>query len=465
MRSLTPKLLLAFLAVSLAAVALIAVFLSIRTARDFDDFVFDQNREDTVNRLADYYRVHGNWAGAEAVLPGPRRGGPGGGQGNGPFTGIGGNAPQGPPPGFTLLDAQGRVVVHGSGPHHMGEKLPPEQVAGGLPVEVDGAEVGRLIAPRGSFDVSPSSALFIFRFNQTLILSALGAGGAALLLGVFLARTLTRPLRELTEATQAVAAGDLDRQVPVRSKDELGQLASAFNQMNAQLARARDLRRQMTADVAHELRTPLSVILGHAEALSEGVLPPTPETFEVIHDEARQLSRLVDDLRTLSLAEAGELGIRPRKVAPEQIIERGASSFSARAQNRRIQIERSIAPGLPAVLADTDRMAQVLSNLLDNALRYSPEGSTIVLAAAPAGDGVELRVKDSGPGIPQEELAQIFDRFYRGDKARNRLEGGSGLGLAIARSIVEGHGGHLRAESQSRQGTTMIVWLPGAGQV
>jgi len=276
-----------------------------------------------------------------------------------------------------------------------------------------------------------------------------------------LANGLTRSLRELTKATQSLAAGKLGQQVPVRSQDELGELAAAFNQMSADLARAREIRQQMTADIAHELRTPLSIILGHAEALSEGALPPEAETFRIIHDEARQLNRLVEDLRTLSLSDAGELSLVREPVEPGALLERVANSYASLAGEKEIALRVNAAPELSPIYVDLERMVQVFSNLLDNAIRYTPKGGVVELSANLDGESMVFKIKDSGSGIPPEELPLIFNRFYRLDKARQRAEGGTGLGLAIAKSIVENHGGQIAVESEVGRGVTFIVTLPG----
>jgi signal transduction histidine kinase len=267
-------------------------------------------------------------------------------------------------------------------------------------------------------------------------------------------------LRDLTAATRAVAAGDLDMQVDVRSKDELGELARSFNQMSTELAHARDLRRQMTADIAHELRTPLSLILGHSEALSEGVLPPTGETLRVIHDEAKRLSRLVEDLRLLALSEAQELPLAFERASPQAVVGRAMNAHLPQARQKGISLNGNADPDLPDINVDQDRLAQVLDNLISNALRFTPPDGAVSLSATRIPDSVQIVVQDSGPGVPAEELPLIFDRFYRGDKARQRHEGGAGLGLAIARSIVEAHGGQIRAESAPGEGLRLTIELP-----
>jgi signal transduction histidine kinase len=297
-----------------------------------------------------------------------------------------------------------------------------------------------------------------------LILASLGAVLASIILGLLLARTLTHPLREITTATTKVAKGDLEQQVPIRSKDELGELAASFNQMSADLTQSRDLRRQMTADIAHELRTPLTVVLGHTEALSDGELPPDAETFEILYDETKRLNRLVEDLRTLSLSDAGELHLNRSLTSPGDLLERAAASRKSEANAKEIELQIEVEEDLPEVDLDADRMTQVLVNLLDNALRYTPKGGWINLSAYEVEERVELNVHDSGPGIPAEDLEHLFERFYRGDKSRQREEGGSGLGLAIAKSLVENQGGEIRVESPPGEGARFVVELPVSGE-
>ena len=281
-----------------------------------------------------------------------------------------------------------------------------------------------------------------------------------MLLGVLLARAIARPVRELTAATRAVAEGKLGRQVAVRSKDELGELAQSFNQMSADLARANKLRRQMTADIAHDLRTPLSIILGYTEALNDGKLPGTPEMYAAMHGEAQHLQRLIDDLRTLSLADAGELPLTRVQIAPQTLLERIASAYRVQAEQRKIVLQVIAAPDLPPLDVDPDRMAQVFKNLIDNALRHTPPGGQITLAAEQDDRAVHLFVRDTGAGIAPEDLPYVFERFYRGDEARQQEDGASGLGLAIARSLVEAHGGSIAVESVLGQGTRFTIAIP-----
>jgi len=450
MRSLTLKLILAFLAVGLIGTAFIALFVWSGTEREFGNLEFDRWQSGFVDQLAEFYRQNGSWSHIEDVFPTS-------GMGAGPGSGWG--PKMGSP--ILLIDVSGEVLLPGQG-FKIGDQVSPQIAKIGIPIEVDGKEIGRVIAGREALSVSPAGEAFLGRFNEVLIIGTVGGAAVALLLGVILARTFTRPLRELTMATRAVAAGDLEQQVPIRSKDEIGELTKAFNQMNANLIRARDLRQQMTADIAHELRTPLSVILSHTEAIKDGVFESSEETFQIIHDETMRLNTMVEDLRTLSLAETGELSITPRKVAPKELLNQSMAAHAPRAQQKNIKLDLQFVDGLPEIEVDPDRMAQVFGNLIDNALRYTPPGGCIVLSAARSSEGVELRVKDNGPGIESEELAHIFDRFYRVDKSRQRDKGGSGLGLAIAKSIVERHGGEISAESKLSEGVTFIIEFPVA---
>jgi len=449
MRSITVKLLLAFLGVSLVSVVLIVLLARWTTDREFRNYVFNQNRNSILTSLSDYYTRTGSWQGVENfnLVPIPT-----------------------PDPNFrpdfnrrffTLVDMQNQVVLAG-GSDQVGEVLAAADVQGGSPVKVNGVTVGVMITRTPDVRVNPVANAFLARVVPAFYIYAAGVIALAVLLAFLLSRTLTRPIRDLTAATRAVSEGRLTHEVPVRSRDELGQLASSFNRMNAELRRSIELRRQMTADIAHELRTPVSVILGHAEGVHDGVLPPTLETFEIIRDEASRLEHLIEDLRTLSRADAGELPIERRPVPPARLLEAVHTVNQHRASQRGIRLEIQADPGLPDVNVDPDRMIQVLTNLVDNALRYTPSNGTVRLSARQVEGTVEIRVQDSGPGIKPEDLDRVFDRFYRSDTSRQRDEGGSGLGLAIAKSIVEKHDGHIWAESRQGEGATIFLRLPPA---
>lgn len=449
MRSLTLKLILAFLVVSLSGIAIIAFFTARSTSQAFGQFVLDQYQADLMERLVSYYQETGSWEGIGLLF-----------QAAGPFKPSGQSSPvRGAPP-LILASSSGEILVPEAGARAR-DPLSQLELEQSLPVEVDGEAVGYLLLRPGPFREDRPEAAFINQVYRFLILSAAIAVSVALLMGVLLARTLTRPLREMTSATDAVAAGNLDQLVPVRSKDELGRLAASFNQMNARLKEARNSRRQLTADVAHELRTPVSVILAHVDGIGDGVIEPDAEAIAVLQEETRRLNRIIDDLRLLTLAETRQLQLdrAPTKVGP--LLQQAVRAHQAEARMQGVEMNVQVPDPLPSVPIDPDRILQVLSNLIANALRFTPEGGQLTLSAESTNTGVLIRVRDDGPGIPPEDLPFVFDRFYKGDKSRSRNQGeGSGLGLAIAKSIVEGHGGRIWAESQPGEGAAICFTLP-----
>jgi two-component system sensor histidine kinase BaeS len=398
--------------------------------------------EEVAADLADYYAARGSWDGVEAVLPGGR--------------GRGRGAGGGPP--LRLADARDRIVAGQAGAP-VGEMATAEELRDGLPIVVDGQQAGTLLLPGGEW-LTVEQEAFLGRVQLALVVSGGGALVVALVLGALLVRGITRPLRQLSAASRSIAAGDLDTRVPVRSSDEIGQLAAAFNHMAADLAHAEEARRQQAADIAHELRTPLTIIQGHLEALADGIFSADAQNLDPALDQARLLARLVEDLRTLSLAEAGQLALNPVRTGVGGWVSGVVAGFRALAADREVTLGMEIADDLPPVRVDPGRMAQVLGNLLDNALRHTPEGGQVAVRAARGDGGVVVSVSDTGPGVPPDHLLHLFDRFWRGDPSRSRRTGGSGLGLAIARRIVEAHGGRIWAELVPEGGLRVSFRLP-----
>lgn len=448
MRSITAKLIISFLVVSLASVSLIAILARWNTQQEFSNFVFDRNSSEMVSVLAEYYRAQGNWNGVNPSIFMPNFN---------PAFKYG--DPQ--PPNFTLADKTGKVIVEGPG-YRLGEIVPNDKMVLGLPIRVDNIVVGTLLVGQETFQVNPLEQHFIQRTGNLLLFSALRAAVLALILGGLLAYNITRPIHELIKATRAISQGTLGEQVTVRGRDEMSKLATSFNKMSADLARSTHARKQMTADIAHELRTPLSLIIAQAEAVHDGVLPPSRENFEIIREEADRLEKLVDDLRILSLADAGELSINLQPVAPQKLVQEVAAIYQYRLQERHIALDLEIVPKLPMISIDPGRMTQVLTNIIDNALRYTPENGKITLSARQMDGQVELAVQDSGPGVPENDIERIFDRLYRVDASRQHEDGGSGLGLTIAKSIVEMHQGQIKAISPAGAGLTISMQLPVA---
>ncbi len=270
------------------------------------------------------------------------------------------------------------------------------------------------------------------------------------------------PVRAMSFATQRIADGRYDERVQVNGTDELAQLALYFNQMAEKLDQIESMRRRLIGDVSHELRTPLTAIKGSMEGLMDGVLPATNETYQQIHAEADRLNRLVDDLQELSRVEAraDQLDIRPVDVSA--LVRTVIKRLTPHAESKRITLDPKLAADLPRLLADEDRATQVLTNLVGNALQYTPADGKITISAKRGGDDVQFSVHDTGIGIPPEHLSHIFDRFYRVDKSRSRQAGGgSGVGLTIARALVEAHGGRIWVESMGEdQGSTFTFTLP-----
>jgi signal transduction histidine kinase len=302
---------------------------------------------------------------------------------------------------------------------------------------------------------------------DALMLSALAAVTAAIAVGLLVTRQIIAPVRALSQASQRIAAGRYNERVSVPGMspdrgDELGQLARDFNRMAENLEQTETLRRQLIGDVSHELRTPLTTIKGSMEALIDGVLPPEPETFEQIYQEADRLQRLVDDLQELSRVEAGafQLDLQPLQVS--DLLTTTRERLGRQYDEKGVRLVIDLPPDLPEIQADADRLSQVLTNLVGNALQYTPSGGQVNVSAQRQGGEVLIRVQDSGIGISPENLAHVFDRFYRADRSRARISGGSGIGLTIARYLVEAHGGRIWAESAGEgQGSIFSIALPG----
>lgn len=469
--SLTLKLVSVVLLTSLVGVVLVGLFAYRATASQFDRFLLDEQRVDFVENMQAYYTVNGTWEGVDRWFVSPVRPGLGGGGGRGDNPpGQGGNRNNDPPgqqrrgndrepPLFLLVDADGLAVM-GGGAFRPGDSVPQGAIERGEPIVVDGEAVGTVVFLGGQPQLDPREQAYLQRTNQALIAGALGATVVALLVGGFMAQTVMRPLRELTGAIRAMTPGKLEQAVPVRTQDELGELARAFNEMSAQLATSNQLRQQMTADIAHDLRTPLTVIGGYLEALQDGTLQPTAARFETMHKEVTHLQRLVEDLRTLTLADAGELKLMLHPEAPEDLLVSTAESYKPMATAKGVNLTVQTHAALPKVEVDRERMVQVLGNLLSNALRYTPQGGDVIMSASRDDGFVKLAVADTGVGIPADKLPHIFERSYRVDESRFQQEGESGLGLAIARSIVEAHGGEISAESEVGRGTTIKVAVP-----
>jgi signal transduction histidine kinase len=429
----------AFVLVAIVAVGLIAVLANRAASLGFQRYLQAGEMaqlELLQTQLAAYYAQTGSWAGANSLLR---------------DSGLGGQGYF-----LRLLDADGAGVASRGG---QGRFFEPEV---SLPIRVDGRLVGTLMMARPGLGTHAGDQ-YLETVNRAIVWAGLAAAALALLLGALLAQGLTRPLRQMTQATRAVAAGDLAQQVRVDSRDELGELARDFNQMARALQTAEAQRQQLLADTAHDLRTPISVIRSHLEAMLDGVFPATPDNLALVHEETLRLGRLVEDVRTLSLMESGQASLELAALDVTALARRAVAAFAPLAEADGVTLTLEAEP-TPPVQADGARIHQVLANLLANALRYAPQGEqsapTVRVLVQQAGGAVRVSVSDNGPGLTAAQQAQVFERFWRGDAARSRGQGGSGLGLAIARGIVQAHGGALSVSSPPGQGATFTFTLP-----
>jgi histidine kinase len=303
---------------------------------------------------------------------------------------------------------------------------------------------------------------------EALLLAALAASVAAVVAGLFITRQIIAPIRALSQASRRIAAGRYNERVKLTGEnpndmDELGQLAQDFNHMAENLEQTEALRRQLIGDVSHELRTPLTAIKGSLEALIDGVLPAEPETFEQIYQEADRLQRLVNDLQELSQVEAGAFKLDLQLLLLSDLLKTAKIRLDRQYAEKGVRLEINVPVDLPEIMADADRLSQVLFNLVGNALQYTPAGGQVTVAARRLGDEVLVSVQDTGIGIAAVHLPHVFNRFYRADRSRARVSGGSGIGLTIAKHLVETHGGRIWVESPGEgQGSTFTFTLPVA---
>lgn len=303
-------------------------------------------------------------------------------------------------------------------------------------------------------------------FTEALFVAALAGIGAALLASLFVSRQVGAPIRAMMSASQRIAEGEFGERVPLPDAppdqyDELNQLALTFNRVAARLEQTEELRRQLIGDVAHELRTPLATIKGSMEGLMDGVLPANVETYEQIYREADRMQRLVADLQELSRVEAGAYSLNIKPVSIGRLVASVVARLGRQYEEKGVRLEIDVPDSLPHVQADADRMDQVLTNLVGNALQYTPPGGLVAINARQEGKEIRVAVADTGIGIAAEHLQNIFTRFYRVDKSRSRAGGGTGIGLTIAKYLVEAHHGRIWAESPGPgQGSTFIFTLP-----
>ena len=416
MNRLWVKLTAAFLIVSLAAIGVVAAFSLRATSDEFRQYIVASgmgNQAVAAETLVEYYTLRGSWDGVAPLLAqlGP------GGMGMGMGRGMGANGMAGP--NLAVADPTGRVIASRTG-ELVGELLPAAVLEQGTPLVADNRLVGILLNVRAADVVlDPQAQTFLARVRASLLWAGLGAVVLSLVLGALFSRWLTAPLARLTHAAQAVAGGDLSQRVAVNSRDEIGELGDAFNNMAESLGKAESLRKNLIADISHELRTPLTVVQGDLQAILDGVYPLEMAQVASLYDETRLLTRLVDDLHDLALADAGQLRIERTRVDVAELARAAVGQFMpvAEAGGVRMSLE---ADGPAPIEGDADRLSQVLRNLMSNALRHTPTGGEVTVRVRQARERVVVQVADTGSGISAGDLPHVFDRFYRGERSRSR---------------------------------------------
>jgi signal transduction histidine kinase len=465
MNRLRVQLILAFTLVVLVAVGAIAVLIIRTTDTQFRRYITHSGMQASgsgVQQLVDYYQEQGSWDGVDSLL----------GQAvfvSGPWA-WGSSIPE---PGrrpdwpgarldVVLANADGKIV-YDSARQSEGKKLKAREMSQALPITQteDGEVLGYLLLslPSEGDRLGDLEQMFLNQMEQILIIGAALAVAVGLAIGTLLSRSLTAPLQRLAAAARAVAAGDRGHQVEVEGSEEMIEVAQAFNEMTTALEESERQRQNMVADVAHELRTPLTVLQGNLCAILDGVYPSSESEISRLYDETRLLSRLVDDLRELALADAGQLSLHVRPTDVAQVIESTLENLAPAAQAEEVILTAQVSGDLPILQADPDRLAQVLRSLLLNALRHTPPGGSVTVTAVHQDGEVEIAIADTGEGIAPENLAHVFERFWRADPARART-GGTGLGLSVAQSLVKAQGGHIWAESIQGKGAIFRFRLP-----
>lgn len=454
-RSLKAKLIISYLSVALLTILVISVYIRSTSGKQLFNLVVEQQVATLKEIAVKYYSVTGSWDGffsyylrsnLQDGMDKPKHD-PGFKQSLQSPRGLHG-----------LVDSEYRAIIPTYG-YEIGAIVASDQIRDPIPITLDGKTIAWILPDTGfQFKLSTEEQFFLERTNEAILLAALAGMLGAVLMGILLASVFLKPIRNLMIASRALAKGELEQQVPVTSQDELGQLSSTFNQMSNDLAHADQQRRQMTADITHDLSTPLQVIAGYLEMFEDDEVALTADRIQIMMTEIEHLHRLVDDLGMISQADANEIRMELQPNSPSELLGRIFSAYYQLAQNQGVELLVDVKPDVPDILVDENRMARVLSNLVDNALRYTPDGGRITLSTHHTDETVEIHVQDTGSGISPEDLPYVFDRFYRADKSREGNSGKLGLGLTICKALVNDQGGTIMVKSAGKgQGTDMII--------
>jgi two-component system sensor histidine kinase BaeS len=453
------RIFLAFALVVLVSILSVVTLVRLTTQREVTTFMFRggmTGSTELVEALEAYYQENQSWQGADALLGAPGshgRMGQGAGQ-----QGLAGMMNQR----LRLAGADGSLV-YDTGDAQASGKLSEQQLDQAIVLKNGLDTVGYLLPESNMAFQAGDQTMLVERLDNAAWVAALIASGVSLLLAMLLAYTVLRPVRDLTRAAQTLASGQLSHRVKVSGDDELASLGKAFNQMAESLQQAEQSRRDMTADIAHELRTPLAVQRAHLEAIQDGIYSLNLESLEPVLQQNHTLARLVEDLRTLALADSGQLTLNRTPNDLAELVGHVVERFKPQASSRQVELHLDpVQASLPRVSFDPVRIEQVITNLVSNALRYTPENGKIRLCLSSQPGQVHLQVHDDGPGISPQDLPHIFERFYRAGHSRSREEGGTGIGLAIARQLAEAHGGTLTASNHPQGGAEFTLSLPAA---
>ncbi len=482
--SLKTKLILSYLAVALITILVVSVLIRLNSGQSLMNLVVEEQTATLSDSVKTYYSENGSLTGfsdyyMENNWPEPA----------GPQPEL----PDNPPEFRNIRGVQGLIDVNSAAliptmGFEVGQVVPKEMLRDAVAVEADGETIAFILPDtKFQFQLNTEEEIFLERTTLAISLAAVAGVLVALGMGFFLAGGLIKPIRRLTRASSALAQGNLEQQIPVTSQDELGQLTSTFNQMSADLVRADQQRKRLTADITHDLSTPLQVISGYMEMLEDGSVQLTPQRIEIIKTEIEHLRRLVRDLSTLTQVEAGGLDIQLQPIGAGSLLEKVYNSYQPITEQRGVHLVMDVEDGVPFIRVDEGRMLQVLKNLVENALRYTPRGGEIHLAAslvnplAGKDEGecrdrsregmyqfktcpdlingkVCLSITDNGEGIDPEDLPYVFERFYQADKSRGANSGKMGLGLAICKALVNAQGGTISAQSAGKgKGTSMVI--------
>ena len=449
------KLFLSFLAIAIIAIMAILLFVRLDNPRQIRAYMVGGGMvglEDLVNALQEYHQTYGKWDGVELFLKTEQEN---------PMSGHRGMMSQR----IRLVDPTGKVIYDSTGVL-VSQLLNKDELARAIVLTGKaGNKIGFLLPENAMPFNEKAGADLATRLNETTIRAGLIAALIALILATILSWQLNRPVQQLTMAAKSFSRGDLSKRVEVKGKDELADLSKSFNQMAESLDKSEQRRKVMTSDIAHELRTPLSVQRAHLEAMLDGITNPSKKNLTILLDQNSHLTRLVNDLRVLAMADAGELRLTIMPVDLRSAVEKVLDKFKATLDNRKIKAV--ILPSKRSrikIKADPDRLEQILTNLISNASTFSPAGGIITLELGANTDQASIKVLDEGQGIPEESLTKIFDRFYRVESSRSHDRGGSGLGLAIAQQLALAQGGTITAANCQEGGAVFTLTLPLAVQ-